>query len=108
MQLIITVLNALMLYSALSLASSEQFLPYDYGFDHGKVLRRQPEPSSTPITVGRLSSINGSVPIRPEIRQLRRDPLKWNLFLLALSMMQYMDQAEELSWYQLTGKAHRP
>lgn len=74
---------------------------YSYGFDVTHVLRRQ---ASQRIIVSRLPSVNGTVPIRPEIRQMKRNTHKWNLYLLALSMMQNTSQDQELSWYQITGK----
>ncbi|KZL88097.1 tyrosinase precursor [Colletotrichum incanum] len=77
------------------------YLPtYDYGFDTRKLVKRQ---AQQPIIVARLPSVNGTVPVRPEIRQMKQNPFKWNLFLLASSMLQYTDQKEELSWYQIAG-----
>ncbi|KAK2059846.1 Di-copper centre-containing protein [Colletotrichum caudatum] len=73
---------------------------YDYGFDVRKLLKRQ---ADQPIIVAKLPSVNGTVPVRQEIRQMKQNPFKWNLFLLASSMLQYTDQKEELSWYQIAG-----
>lgn len=77
-----------------------QFSSYDYGFDVAPLMRRQ---DSQPVVVSRLVTVNGSLPVRPEIRQMKRDVHRWTLYLLALSMMQYTDQDQELSWYQITG-----
>lgn len=78
---------------------------YDYGFDAAGSLKRQ---ASQRIVVSRLPSVNGTVPIRSEIRQMKRDARKWNLYLLALSMMQNTDQHQALSWYQITGRSNGP
>ncbi|KAM0329806.1 hypothetical protein ACHAQA_003970 [Verticillium albo-atrum] len=75
--------------------------PYDYGFNVGPLIKRQNQQT---IVVTNLPSLNGSIPIRPEIRQMKLDPFKWNLYLLALSMMQHTGQDQQLSWYQITGK----
>ncbi|KAK1989511.1 hypothetical protein LZ30DRAFT_788407 [Colletotrichum cereale] len=73
---------------------------YDYGFDVRKLDKRQ---AGEPIIVAKLPSINGTVPVRQEIRQMKQNPFKWNLFLLASSMLQYTNQEEELSWYKIAG-----
>nr|XP_036585377.1 tyrosinase precursor [Colletotrichum truncatum]KAF6795274.1 tyrosinase precursor [Colletotrichum truncatum] len=68
---------------------------YNYGFDAGNLVKRQ---TQQPIIVSRLPSINGTVPARPEIREMKQNPYKWNLFLLSMSMLQYTDQNDQLSW----------
>lgn len=86
---------------ALAVPASRGILgPYGYGFDIGPLVKRQNE---QPIVVSSLPAVNSSMPIRPEIRELKRNSRKWNLYILALSMMQHTDQDEELSWYQITG-----
>lgn len=84
-----------------SVVAQEDFEPYNYGFDVTHVLRRQ---TAQRIVVSRLPSVNGTVPVRPEIRQMKRNARKWNLYILALSMMQNTGQDQELSWYQITGE----
>lgn len=84
-----------------AVAAATPYSPsYDYGFDAAKLVKRQ---TREPIIVGKLPSVNGSIPIRQEIRQMRQNPYKWNLFVLSLSMLQYTDQNDELSWYQIAG-----
>jgi tyrosinase len=74
---------------------------YDYGIDIEALTRRQDQER---ILVGRLPlRSNGSMPHRLEIRQMRDDPHKWDLFILALSMFQYVSQDDPLSWYQVAG-----
>ncbi|KAI4164925.1 MAG: hypothetical protein LQ342_001558 [Letrouitia transgressa] len=52
--------------------------------------------------------INGSVPQRLEIRQLRKNNAQWNLYLLAMNEYQKMDKADRRSYYQLSGIHGRP
>ncbi|KAK7217434.1 hypothetical protein V2G26_005437 [Clonostachys chloroleuca] len=90
-----SLLGALLLVSVLALGR-----PYDFGVDVESLTRRQEER----ILVGRLPvASNGSVPHRLEIRQMRADPYKWDLFILALSMFQSVSQSDPLSWYQVAG-----
>lgn len=81
--------------------------PYDYGDDIDIVNLTRRTDDSSRIVVGRLPlSHNGSVPVRLEIRQMREDPYKWDLFILALSMFQYVSQDDPTSWYQIAGTFH--
>lgn len=74
---------------------------YNFGFDIETLTRRQ---EGERIIVGRLPfAANGSVPHRLDIRQMRDDPYKWNLFILSLSMFQSVKQSDPLSWYQVAG-----
>ncbi|KAH9243521.1 hypothetical protein K456DRAFT_1767695 [Colletotrichum gloeosporioides 23] len=73
---------------------------YNYGFDAANLVKRQ---TQDPIVVTKLPLANGTVPVRPEIRQMKQNPYKWNLFLLSMSMLQYTNQNDELSWYQIAG-----
>lgn len=74
---------------------------YDYGFDLSKLASRQA--TSSPFVVKGLPPVKGNIPLRQEIRQLQKSPEKWTLYILGLSMMQYMDQSDQLSWYQIAG-----
>jgi hypothetical protein len=48
---------------------------------------------------------SGPVPIRREIRELQQnDPIQWNLFLLGLRALQTVDENDQLSFYQISGK----
>lgn len=87
--------------ATLLLAASQ---PYDYGVDIEAITRRQ---NTVDIVVGGLPlSRNGTIPLRPEIRQMKADPHKWDLFILALSMFQYVSQDNPVSWYQVAGRSH--
>lgn len=81
------------------------FSPYDYGgIDRSNAIKRQ---SSSPYVVTGVhtgSGPNGSVPLRLEVRDLERDPTTWTLYLLGLDMLQFTNQMELLSWYQITGR----
>ncbi|KAI4259586.1 MAG: hypothetical protein LQ352_000654 [Teloschistes flavicans] len=52
--------------------------------------------------------INGQIPQRLEIRQLRKNNAQWNLYLLGLNQMQQMDQSDVRSYYQLSAIHGRP
>ncbi|OLN94326.1 Tyrosinase 1 [Colletotrichum chlorophyti] len=95
----IVLLLSLLLSTTTALATPYS-ATYDFGFDVGKLVKRQ---TQQPIVVAKLPSINGTVPTRPEIRQMRANPYKWNLFLLSSSMLQYTNQSDPLSWYQIAG-----
>ena len=79
--------------------------PYDYGVDIESLTRRDPDAR---ILVGRLPLYpDGSAPRRLEIRQMAKDPHKWDLFILSLSMFQYVSQSDPMSWYQVAGTSHQ-
>lgn len=52
--------------------------------------------------------INGQIPQRLEIRQLRKNNAQWNLYLLGLNRFQQMDQSDVRSYFQLSGIHGRP
>lgn len=52
--------------------------------------------------------IDGHIPQRQEIRQLRKNTPLWNLYLLGLNKFQRMDQSDVRSYYQLSGIHGRP
>ncbi|KAI1501711.1 hypothetical protein F5X99DRAFT_428173 [Biscogniauxia marginata] len=74
---------------------------YDYGrkVDH-RLNKRDPSQS---FIVGGLPLIDGQVLSRQEIRELEKDKDKWNLYILALSWMQYTSQDSPFSFYQVAG-----
>ncbi|KAK2600137.1 hypothetical protein QQS21_005152 [Conoideocrella luteorostrata] len=75
---------------------------YDFGFDTSRLTRR--DDAKTPIVVRRLPTpVNGTLPVRLEIRQMKQNSYKWDLFILAMSMFQYANQSDPLSWYQIAG-----
>lgn len=46
---------------------------------------------------------DGSTGIRREIRELEKDFKTWDLYLLGLDLMQFMEQSQRESWYQIAG-----
>ncbi|KAK4061552.1 uncharacterized protein Triagg1_10261 [Trichoderma aggressivum f. europaeum] len=83
----------------ISLVSAQD---YDFGVDVVSLTRRQ-DPNA-PIVVSRLPlASNGSTPLRLEVRDMKADKRKWDLFILALSMFQSVSQSDPLSYYQVAG-----
>lgn len=57
------------------------------------------------LVLGPLPLVNGSPGVRLEIRDLQaQDPDCWELLILALSLMQWNNQTDPLSWYQVAGE----
>jgi hypothetical protein len=71
---------------------------YGYGTKH---YRRDGAPADFFAVTG--PKANGSVPLRREIRDLQKDTTMWTLYILALDMLQYTNQSDLLSWYQIGG-----
>ena len=94
------ILRSLLLLAAATATASAQ--AYNYGIDVTRVFKRQSD-ATTPFIVRGLDRINGSTPMRPEIRDLEKDFEKFTLFRLGTSMLQYTDQSEMLSWYKISG-----
>ncbi|KAI1300345.1 hypothetical protein F5Y03DRAFT_386082 [Xylaria venustula] len=53
--------------------------------------------------VASLPLVDGQPQPRLEIRELEKNDDQWNLYLLALSWMQYTSQDSPFSWYQIAG-----
>ncbi|KAG5918288.1 hypothetical protein E4U42_006925 [Claviceps africana] len=76
--------------------------PYDFGVGVRRLTRRDDSPN--PIVVRRLPTpSNGTLPLRMEVRSMRDNNYKWDLFILGLSMFQFTSQDDPLSWYQIAG-----
>lgn len=74
---------------------------YSYGVDIDSLTRRQ---DNGRIVVKPLPQTrNGTVPLRPEIREMQADRYKWDLYILSMSMLQDVDQDDLASWYQIAG-----
>lgn len=74
---------------------------YSYGVDIDSLTRRQ---DTGRIVVKPLPQTrNGTVPLRPEIREMQADRYKWDLYILSMSMLQDVDQDDPASWYQIAG-----
>jgi hypothetical protein len=78
---------------------------YDYGFDHrSTTVKRQS--SSLPLTG--VHNPDGTMGLRREVGDLETDTTTWNLYMLGLDMMQYTDQSQMESWYQIMGNFLSP
>ena len=94
-------LDILYLSVAFYLATLVRAQKYDFGFDVAKHVRRQTQ--DRVVIRGLPRRIDGSLVPRREIRDMQKDAVQFDLFLLALSMMQFADQDDRLSWYQIAG-----
>ncbi|KIL95361.1 hypothetical protein FAVG1_00097 [Fusarium avenaceum] len=73
---------------------------YNYGVDTDSLARRQD--SNSRIVVKPLPQTrNGTIPLRPEIREMKADRFKWDLYILSMSMFQDVSQDDPASWYQI-------
>ncbi|KAL7629292.1 hypothetical protein AAE478_000812 [Parahypoxylon ruwenzoriense] len=79
---------------------------YDYGFNVDLRLRKREGPTQSHIVTG-APPVHGTAQVRPDIRDLQKDNDKWNLYILALSWMQFTDQESPFSWYQITDRQDR-
>lgn len=78
---------------------------YNYGVDTDSLARRQD--SNSRIVVKPLPQTrNGTIPLRPEIREMKADRFKWDLYILSMSMFQDVSQDDPASWYQIAGMFH--
>lgn len=95
--------TGILIASVLGVFSSVTAQTYDYG--SGMSLPDGYEPASnSPVVVEALPTReNGSVPYRMEIRKMKADKYKWDLFILALSSFQSIPQDNILSYYQIAG-----
>jgi hypothetical protein len=82
----------------------QEYSSYDYAFPVGRFCKRQDQ---GPIVVTGAELVNGTVPIRLEIRKMKQDVKQWHLYLLSMSLLQYTSQTQELSWYQIAGRIAR-
>jgi tyrosinase len=53
-------------------------------------------------------TLQGSVPIRLEIRDLQKNTDQWNLYLLGLTAFKNVDETSDLSYYGIAGIHGRP
>lgn len=82
--------------------ADERMPDYDFGDMGTGSLKRDGD--SGRIVVAKLPlTLNGTLPVRLEIRDMMADSFKWDLFVLALSMFQATSQDDPMSWYQVAG-----
>jgi hypothetical protein len=90
---------------------SQNYGSYIYGFDGVRLSKRQASTtssfsnSSNYVITGAMGGTgpDGGVPQRLEIRELQKNEDLWTLYILGLDMMQWTDQTDKLSWYQIAG-----
>lgn len=111
---------SILLAILLSLVVAEQGAFSQFSDTHDRIIRstllknRQHHHTRQGATVAITGLQNGngadgSVPYRVEIRDLQQNADQWNLYLLALYMMQQSTaQTYELSYYQIAGIHGRP
>ncbi|KAK8139858.1 hypothetical protein PG984_000981 [Apiospora sp. TS-2023a] len=74
---------------------------YDYGRDVRRALQKR-QAAQPAITTG-APRVNGTIPLRMEIRQLEQHHEQWSLYILALDWMQFTSQDDPYSWYRMAG-----
>lgn len=95
-----------MLLALLTLTSGvlgQRYPGYNFGPD---VYRRAKRQTSGPWVLTSLADSDSDLPLRQEIRDLENDTDQWTLYILGLSMMQYTNQSDPISWYGITGTPH--
>ncbi|GAW18090.1 hypothetical protein ANO14919_075610 [Xylariales sp. No.14919] len=83
------------------LANAHGVKGYDYG--HRMNLRVNKRDFGQSSIVGSLPLVDGQPQPRLEIRDLQKNHDQWNLYILALSWMQYTSQDSPFSFYQIAG-----
>jgi tyrosinase len=92
-----------LLVAVTGLVAAIQYPSYDFGgVDFEPELDKRQV--SGIIGIGRLGNEGDPPRIRQEIRELKQDFYKWNLFILALSILQTADPGRQDSWYQICGR----
>lgn len=79
--------------------------PYDYGFDVTAPLAKRQNSSNWILVTNLQNGTENGTPARVEIRELKRDRHKWDLYLLALSMFHWSHPDAADSWHQIAGMA---
>ena len=84
------------------LASTHSSKGYDYGQHMNLHISKRDFAQSS--IVASLPLVDDKPQPRLEIRDLQKNHDQWNLYLLALSWMQYTAQDSPFSWYQIAGR----
>lgn len=79
---------------------------YDYGFDVARAYNAKRQLGGNIVVTTGMPVGRGPVPVRPDIRDLQEDPDKWNLYMLALDLMQWTEQTSPTSWFSISGTLH--
>ncbi|KAK8089605.1 hypothetical protein PG997_004566 [Apiospora hydei] len=81
-------------------------IPYvDAKYDYGRDVRRalQKRQSAQPAITTGAPRVNGTIPLRKEIREFQGYHEQWSLYILALDWMQFTSQDDPYSWYRMAG-----
>lgn len=91
--------------------AGHQYAGYDFGLGMSRLTRRRSQTHNT-LVFNQLASVteddDDNKALRMEIRDLEKNEDQWTLYILGLSMMQYTNQTDEISWYQVTGLSSLP
>ncbi|ETS87554.1 hypothetical protein PFICI_01382 [Pestalotiopsis fici W106-1] len=91
------------LFSCPLLAANEP-RGYDYGPTAQETIgKRDISQNDSQNALVQPIAYNGSIPLRPELRELQDYHEQWNLYILALSWMQWLNQSDPASWYAIAG-----
>ncbi|KAH8602664.1 hypothetical protein B0O99DRAFT_647536 [Bisporella sp. PMI_857] len=72
------------------------------------ILKKRQNAPFYPVTGVHTGTWPDGSSVRQEIRDLEKDTTTWTLYILALDLLQYTNQNEMLSWYQIAGIHGRP
>ncbi|KAI4602674.1 hypothetical protein KJ359_007892 [Pestalotiopsis sp. 9143b] len=92
-------------FSPVVLSATNDLRAYDYGHTAQDLLgtRDVPGNNESQNALVQAISYNGSIPLRLELRDLQNKHEQWNLYILALSWIQWLDQNDPNSWYSIAG-----
>ncbi|KAH6659945.1 common central domain of tyrosinase-domain-containing protein [Truncatella angustata] len=98
---------AILSFHSLVLAASHNTRP-TYDYNHKADIKfvfhkRDIDQNKTRDALVEPIPYNGSIPLRLEFREFQKDYEAWNLYLLALSWMQWANQSDPASWYAIAG-----
>lgn len=97
-------------FSPVVLSATNDLRAYDYGHTAQDLLgtRDVPGNNESQNALVQAISYNGSIPLRLELRDLQNKHEQWNLYILALSWIQWLDQNDPNSWYSIAGQQFSP
>ncbi len=103
------IFRVLLLFSIASTVISAVRIPTPQYYQYGDIkqqrnAKRQSTSFIAVTGVRGAKAVDGSSPIRREIRDLEKSVNVWTLYLLGLDSMQAAKQEDPLSWYKIAGK----
>ncbi|GME24295.1 Tyrosinase [Neofusicoccum parvum] len=73
----------------------------DLGLAHQGAKYKRQATADTPLAITGVADSN--VQVRLEVRDLAKNEVQWNLFILGMSRLQNVSQEERTSWYSMAG-----